>query len=213
MENGAGKRGLDESVNGRSKEKSGGRGEAQLKHDKFTRKKLKKEAKKLKKEKSKLKRRAKKAKKKAKKGRRRAKLSSDSSSETSSSSPSLVLVRPVEEEVREALERGNMLIAQRLVEKLGMNWCGAAGDGFLHLAAKANCPDLVSWMLSQPGADIGLDMRNSRGETPLLVAARLFRGNVALRLVEAFADPGAADKEGQTPEAFDLDGLLDEAEL
>jgi len=60
-------------------------------------------------------------------------------------------------------------------------------------------------------ADI-LDARNVRGETPVLLAARLFRGAIALLLVEALADVSIADASGEAAETLDLDGLLQETQ-
>ena len=51
------------------------------------------------------------------------------------------------------------------------------------------------------------------GETALHLSARLCRATVALRLVQAMADPGIANSVGETAESMDLDGLLREAEL
>ncbi|CAE7249698.1 unnamed protein product [Symbiodinium natans] len=70
----------------------------------------------------------------------------------------------------------------------------------------------MAWLLCQPGAESILEARNGRGESPLCLATRLCRGCVAMRLVEALADPGACDNEGESAEAMDLDGLLREAE-
>lgn len=105
-----------------------------------------------------------------------------------------------------------MILAQQLVKRFGVGWRSLGGDGPLHIAAKRNRPELVAWILGQPELAGAMDARNVKGETPLLVATRLFRGVVALRLVEALADPGAADEAGEAPEALDLDGLLHEAE-
>merc|ERR1712194_259563 len=41
---------------------------------------------------------------------------------------------------------------------------------------------------------------------------RFFRGQAALLLVQALADPGVCDAKGESAEAYDLDGLLHEAE-
>lgn len=102
--------------------------------------------------------------------------------------------------------------AQHLVRRYGLHWSDSKGEGPLHMAARANRAGLMAWLLSQNDAPAVLDWRNARGETPLLLATRLCRGCVALRLVEALADPGAADAEGEAPEGLDLDGLLREAE-
>lgn len=93
-----------------------------------------------------------------------------------------------------------------------MQWCGTNGDGPLHIASRANKPGIVAWLLSQPPAEDVLELRNARGETPLLTATRLCRGCVAMRLIEALADPAATDFDGESAEALDLDGLLREAE-
>jgi len=110
-------------------------------------------------------------------------------------------------------ERGDVHLAQYLLKRFGLEWTSAQGDNALHIAARLNQVGLVAWILGQ--ADFpqwALDTRNCKGETPLLVATRLCRGAAALRLVEALADPGIADNNGESPEVQDLDGLLRETE-
>eukprot|EP00435_Cladocopium_sp_Y103_P056464 s1186_g19.t1 len=103
-------------------------------------------------------------------------------------------------------------MAQYIVRRHGFNWRNAKGEGPLHLAARANQPGLMAWLLCQAEAESVLEARNVKGESPLLIATRLCRGCVAMRLVEALADPGACDSQGESPESLDLDGLLREAE-
>jgi len=194
-----------------TREKDKGKGhKVKSKHDKKKGKK--------KKARKKEKRKAKKAKKRLKKHKNKRKciqLSSSTSSSSSDSSSSEACPRDVALDFETFLERGDVLLAQHLIRRRGSEWRSASGDGPLHMATRKNRPELVAWLLESGGAGAGaggVDMRNFRGETPLLVAARLFRGAVALQLVEAMADPGATDFSGEAPEAFDLDGLLLEAE-
>ncbi|CAE8647397.1 unnamed protein product, partial [Polarella glacialis] len=219
-----------------SKDKHGRKGgKAKKEKDKKKKKdKDKKEKKGLKKLKKKLKKKEAKKRKKSSKERQKAKKlhqkdglgggscvevgsssaspSSPTSSQSSSSSSSAPSPQVLAKEFVSAAEAGDMLRVQYFVKKHGLSWAGPSGDGPLHLAARANNPGLVAWLLSKPEVDSVLDARNSRGETPLLLATRLCRGCVAMRLVEALADPAAADSKGEAPEALDLDGLLREAE-
>ena len=66
-----------------------------------------------------------------------------------------------------------------------------------------------AWLLSQSDAEAALELRNGQGESPLLLATRLCRGCVAMRLVEALADPGACDFKGAKPLMMMKDGDLD----
>lgn len=112
-----------------------------------------------------------------------------------------------------ALARGNAAVAAHLLRKLGVNWRNSSGETALHLAARHNCPEVVCSLLPLgPCAADGVDARSDAGETPLLIAARLCRGSIALHLVHALADPCLASHAGQRPEDFDLDGLLRESE-
>ena len=135
---------------------------------------------------------------------------SSSSSESSDSDSSSAEV-DVPQEFMKAAEAGKVMDAQFLIRKYGLDW-RKNGDSVLHLTVRANCPGLMAWLLCQPGAESILESQNSRGQSPLCMATRLCRGCVAMRLVEALADPGACDNEGESAEGMDLDGLLREAE-
>ncbi|CAK9012957.1 unnamed protein product [Durusdinium trenchii] len=173
-----------------------------------------KRLKKKRKEKKKNKKKVKKDKKENKKAKRKRekvqgpRLPTSSSSSTSSS----VSFNSVAQRFARAAEAGSMMMAQYLVRRYGFSWANARGEGALHLAARSNQPGLMAWLLSQPQAEPVLETRNSAGESPLLLATRLCRGCVAMRLVEALADPGACDAQGESAESLDLDGLLREAE-
>lgn len=185
-------------------------------------KKVKKEKKSKKKGQKKDKKEREKAKKSKGKGKKR-KLevvqissgsSSSSGSESSSRCPKTLQskIERVASTFRTAVEANDQLRVQHLVKRYGMGWQDCKGEGALHIVAKLNKPGLAAWLLRQPSAPELVKQRNHLGETPLLVATRMCRGCIALRLVEALADPAAADHEGESPEALDLDGLIREAE-
>lgn len=129
----------------------------------------------------------------------------------SSSSSSACSLSPASE-FTEALANDKIFLAQYLINKHGVQLCGLGGDGPLHVAARQNKPNFVSWFLTRPGAAEVIDWQNAEGETALLVAAKLLHGRIALRLIEALADPGVIDNAGVAPEAFDLNTLLQETE-
>jgi len=139
-------------------------------------------------------------------------LSSLSSASGCSSSSHPLKPEELAAEFTQAAQRGDVVHAQHVVYRHGLGFRSSVGDGPLHIAARSNQPALVDFLLRQRGAESLLEARNRAGETALLVAARLCRGRVALRLVEALADPAAIDNAGESPEALDLDGLVCETE-
>lgn len=100
-----------------------------------------------------------------------------------------------------------------MFQRSGVNWRDDAGDGPLRIVARYNRPKFVGLILEHPDAILVMDQQNRLGETALHLSARLCRATVALRLVQAMADPGVANSVGETAESMDLDGLLREAEL
>lgn len=172
-----------------------------------TRKEVRKKLKKKAKEKKKRKKKKKHRKEKKKHSHVKSKLPKSSSPDSSSSYSSSPAT-----ELAEALAHDKLFLAQYLVKRHGMLLCGLDGYGPLHLAARHDKPSFVSWLLTQPGAAEILDMRNLLGETPLLVATKVSHGQVALRLVEALADPSVVDEAGLSPEALGLDALVQKAE-
>lgn len=180
---------------------------------KFKGKKKDKEKKKTKKKKNKKKKKKDKKKDKNLKAKRKRKVEGPQlPSTSSSSSESAVSETSLAQRFTQAAEAGGTLMAQYIVRRHGFNWRNARGEGPLHLTARANQPGLMAWLPCQAEAESVLEARNVKGESPLLVATRLCRGCVAMRLVEALADPGACDSQGESAESLDLDGLLREAE-
>eukprot|EP00933_Yihiella_yeosuensis_P062569 TRINITY_DN6555_c0_g1_i2.p1 TRINITY_DN6555_c0_g1~~TRINITY_DN6555_c0_g1_i2.p1 ORF type:complete len:488 (-),score=143.43 TRINITY_DN6555_c0_g1_i2:138-1601(-) len=195
------------------------------KKDKKDKHKKDKKKKKRSKEKSKKKKRKQEGKKQKKASKKRQNLDGDTdlvssgsesdssdSSSTSSSSGSVISPEILARIFTSAVEAEDMLRVQFFVRKHGLEWEGPGGNSPIHIVARANKPGIAAWILTRPEAETLIEVRNKKGETPLLLATRLCRGCVAMRLVEAMADPAAADSNGDSPEALDLDGLLREAE-
>lgn len=112
-----------------------------------------------------------------------------------------------------ALRREDALHAKHLLHRWGWAWEDESGDSPLHQATKANNIDVVIWLLMRfPAGSSHINLKNGKGETALLIAARMSRGTIALELVESLADPGVMDDVANAPESYDLDDLLFESE-
>lgn len=75
---------------------------------------------------------------------------------------------------REALEEGKAIVAL-LLEQPGVDPCreGPQGTALLHAAIYTYDPEVVSWVLAQPG--LAYNTTNATGQTPLLFAMQLAR--------------------------------------
>ena len=92
--------------------------------------------------------------------------------------------------------------AARLLIKAGASITARDRDGEvpLHAAVRADDSSFVSdLLLAHQDVDIGVNLQNHRGMTPLHIAARRGLVDCARRLVAAGADPQSTDEEGDTP--------------
>lgn len=68
------------------------------------------------------------------------------------------------------------------------------GNGVLHLASVANNPDMLEFLVAQGARP---DVQDSRGRTPLMLAAELGYDGIVSLLAKKNADMKLVDKEGK----------------